>query len=363
MARAIRNEYEPDLVSPPGETLQETLEAMGMTQAELSERTGRHRKTINEIIQGKAPITPEIAVQLERVLGVPTDFWSRREQQYRDFLARRDERRRLEEQTDFLTEIPVQAMANQGWIARHKDSVDQLREVLNFFGVASPQQWRELWSENLQVAFRKSRAFQGDPGAVAAWIRRAELLAQQLDCRPFDAPRFKTALREARSLTTTPPEVFVPKLQELCAHGGVACVFVPELPKTRASGATRWLTPGKALIALSLRYKSDDQLWFSFFHEAGHILLHPKKAIFIEEADGAEDEMERQADRFATSLLIPGADWKAFSRKPRFSKQAIRRFAHEQGIAPGIVVGRLQHEGRIPFSHCNDLKKRFEWVK
>lgn len=91
-----RNQYRPDEVSPPGETLLEVLEERGITQAELAERTGRPRKTSNEIVKGKTAITPETALQLELVLGVPASFWNARETQYREFLAMRDEAARFE---------------------------------------------------------------------------------------------------------------------------------------------------------------------------------------------------------------------------------------------------------------------------
>ncbi len=84
-------QYIPDFVSPPGETLLEVLETRGMSQAELAERTGRPKKTINEIIKGKTAITPETALQFEFVLGVPARFWNQREQNYREFLARQRE--------------------------------------------------------------------------------------------------------------------------------------------------------------------------------------------------------------------------------------------------------------------------------
>ena len=77
-----RNQYAPDYVSPPGESLQEKLEELGMSQVELARRTGCPRKTINEIIQGKAIITPETALHLERVLGIPVRFWINRQQRY-----------------------------------------------------------------------------------------------------------------------------------------------------------------------------------------------------------------------------------------------------------------------------------------
>lgn len=367
MSNQIQNEYLPDLVSPPGETLLETIEALGMTQIELADRMGRPRKTINEIIKGKTAITPETALQLEHVVGVPARFWTEREQHYREALARAAEEAELEDQREWQQQFPLEEMVERGWIAKYVDAVQQMRALLDFFGVASPQQWRELWL-NPRVAFRQSQVFASAPGVLATWLRRGEIEAQQLACSPYDATEFRSVLKEIRALTVQSPAVFQPETIRLCAQVGVAVAFVPELAQLRVCGATRWLTPNKALLQLSLRYKTNDHLWFSFFHEAGHLLLHGKRDIFLEGADGAMlydatiQRAEAEADVFATDFLIDKIRYRSFvTRQTRFSKEAIRRFAQENGIAPGIVVGRLQHDQHLPFSHCNELKERLAW--
>ncbi|MBU7582885.1 MAG: helix-turn-helix domain-containing protein [Nostoc sp. TH1S01] len=365
MSNKIQNQYTPDYVSPPGETLQEILEERGMSQAELAERTGRPKKTINEIINGKAAITPETALQFERVFNIPASFWNNRERRYREFLAQQEEKERLKKQVAWLQEIPVKAMIKSGWIRRYPDKVEQLREVLNFFAVASPEQWEGIWCSTY-VDFRKSQAFQSQPGAMAAWLRQGEIEAAQIHCATYNANKFREVLLEIRTLTVKSPEIFQPELVRLCAQTGVAVVFIPELPKARASGATRWLNPHKALIQLSLRYKTDDHLWFAFFHESGHILLHGKRDVFLEGKGVAAVEdlaKEEEADKFAADILIPPIELKRFiASGQQRSKAGIEQFATEMGIAPGIVVGRLQHDGILPHTHCNDLKHRFEWV-
>ncbi|MBD1925140.1 HigA family addiction module antidote protein [Trichocoleus sp. FACHB-90] len=365
MSNAIQNQYTPNYVSPPGETLEEILEEREMTQAELAERTGRPKKTISEIINGKAAITPETALQLERVLGVPASFWNNRERLYREALAHQEERDRLSEQVAWLDQIPVKDMIKRKWIQSYQDKVEQLREVLNFFAVASPEQWKECWCD-IFVDFRKSQAFQSDPGAVAAWLRWGENEAAKIKCLSYDANKFKNVLQQIRALTVQPPDIFQGEAVQLCATAGVAVVFVPELPRTRVCGATRWLNPNKALIQLSLRYKSDDQLWFAFFHESGHILLHSKRNTFLERngvQDAEDQDKEQEADKFAADILIPPAQLKRFLASSQYrSKAAIRQFADEIGIAPGIVVGRLQHDKVLQLSHCNGLKRRFQWA-
>lgn len=365
MSNVIQNQYTPDYVSPPGETLEEVLEERGMTQAELALRMGRPKKTISEIINGKAAITPETALQLERVLGIRASFWNNRERHYQEALAYQEEQERLEKQVEWLSQIPVKDMIKQKWIQSYQDKVKQLREVLNFFAITSPEQWQELCG-GAHVDFRKSIVFQSDPGAVTAWLRRGEIEASEIKCAIYNASTFKKTLLQIRILTVEPPEVFQPEVVRLCAEGGVAVVFVPQLPKTRTCGATRWLNPNKALIQLSLRYKTDDHLWFSFFHEAGHILLHGKRDVFLEEKDiqsfNSQDK-EQEANKFAAEILIPPTDWQRFIASGRnFSKARIQQFAMEIGIAPGIVVGRLQYDELLPNTHCNDLKRRFGWA-
>lgn len=360
MVNMLTNQFDPDYISPPGETLLEAIETLNMTQAELAERTGRPRKTINEIIKGRASITPETAIQLERALGVPSSFWNNRQCRYDEFQARHAEQQRLEEQIEWLKKFPYKSMVKLGWIEGASGDMNNLRLLLGFFGVASPEVWEKRW-ESEEVDFRKSTAFDVDKYALASWLRRGELKARELDCSPYDKDLFLSLLGEIRALTIEAPEVFQPRLGELCASCGVAIVFVPELPKTRVSGATRWLSKDKALIQLSLRYKSDDHLWFSFFHEAGHIVLHPKREVFIEHPK-KEGQQEDEANRFSTEILIPPRALKQFVDLQRITVNSIKAFAADQGIAPGIVVGQLQNKKHLPYSHLNELKQGLEWA-
>jgi len=355
--------YEPDFVTPPGQTLQDTLDGIGMRQAEFAKRTGNSAKTINEIVRGKAPITPDMALRFERVLGVPASFWMNFERSYRESLARAKERALLQKQVQWLKRFPFKKMIQYRWLREFGDTVTQAQELLGFFGVASPDCWNELWIEQPLAAFRQSKAFQSNPEATAAWLRRGEIEGHRIETRPFDEARFRRALVDARRLTLEPPDVFQERLKALCAECGVAVALVRELTGVRMSGATRWLKPDKALIQLSLRYKTDDQLWFSFFHEAGHILLHGKRSVFLDTEDMHGDR-EEEADAFSRDLLILPKDFDRFAASGEAQRrEAIRSFAASIGVAPGVVVGRLQHDGHLPHTHCNGLKVRLEWAQ
>ncbi len=256
-------------------------------------------------------------------------------------------------------------MIKMGWLSKEENRIKKLRALLHFFGVAGVNEWKGIW-EKPQAAYRNSKAFQSNPAAVSAWLRMGEIEGQKVDCQPFQQCFFLSALRKIRSLTQKGPDVFEPAMKKLCAESGVAVVFIPELPGTRLFGATRWLKPSKALIQLSLPGKSDDHLWFTFFHEAGHILLHGKKEAYIEAQEGGYQETkriskEKEADLFAQEILIPKETYKNFITGNDFSPDRILRFAEQIGIGPGIIVGRLQHDNFISFSQGNKLKKRFRF--
>ena len=360
MTDTQKNQYTPDYLVTPGEVLEDYLESYGMTQAELAMRTGLAKKTINEIVKAKSPITTETALRLERALGRPAHFWNNLERQYQEEKTRLAEQKRLESHLHWLKNVPVNAMAKLGWITKPKDKLRQLEEVLRFFGVASPNQWEAVWQE-YQVAYRQTQRFEARAEAVSAWLRQGEIRAQQIDCGVYDRKQFQVILDDIRNLTNEKdPKAFVPQLVNLCASAGVAVVFVPELPKTGVYGATRWLGE-KAIIQLSLRYKSNDHLWFTFFHEAGHIIKHGRKDIFIEGND-LEGNKEEEANAFARDKLIPPNAYRPFIQGGQPTLSNIIRFASEIGIAPGIVVGRLQHDGLLPRNTGNKLKVFYHWA-
>jgi HTH-type transcriptional regulator/antitoxin HigA len=361
MDKHVLNEYQPNYAVSPGEVLAAELEIRGMTQQELAKRTGLTPKHIVAIAKAKSAITPETAIKLERALGMPAEYWLNLESQYQEVLARLNEEQKLDRDLGWLKRIPVAQMAKFGWLQKHKDAKAQLIEVLRFFGIASVDQWDDMWP-NLNVAYRQHNHHEVLPEAVSAWLRRGEIEAAQIQCDAYDRNKFRQALDEIRGLTMELPEFFVSRLQELSAKAGVAVVFVPALPKTGVSGATRWLSPHKALIQLSLRYKTDDHLWFTFFHEAGHILLHGKKEFFLEGANGLDESKEAEANEFAEYELIPRKAFSGFLDRKAYNKSAIVKFSKEVGIAPGIVVGQLQHKGLLARSFCNDLKQTFKWM-
>ncbi len=365
MIEQIKFLYRPDRVSAPGVTLLDLIEERGMTQAELAERTGRPLKTINEIIKGKTAITSETAIQLERALGTPAEFWNQREANYRAYLARQKELEHLAVQKDWLQQFPIKEMKKRGWLQECGDAIaDKMISVLNFFGVATPDQWERGWTKR-RLAFRKAMNLKSDVGAISVWLRQGELEGEKIQCKPFNREKLILSLDKIRELTKEKdPEVFIPKLSNICADCGIAVVFVKPFAKVPVYGASCWLHPEKALVQLSLRGETADILWFTIFHEMGHIIMHSKKEFFIEIDDKSMNKSpeELEADDYAAETLIPSAQLKEWLKKSdKLNATAISDFAKELNIAPCILVGRLQHMNRIRYSDFNGLKFRYNW--
>lgn len=361
---ASADAFSPDWISAPGETIEDMLEERGWSQAELADRTGFTRKHVNDLVKGRAAISPETALRLESVLGSSAEFWLTREAQYREALERRRSRDALGAEAEWLRELPVRQMVKLGWVRRFGDPGEQVAECLRFFGVASVGAWRRQYEAPLAV-FRASAKFEKKVGAVAAWLRQGERQATALICSPYDKAGFKGALCEVRSLTNeVDPQVFIPRLAEACAACGVAVALVPAPSGCPASGAARWLSSEKGMLILSLRHKTNDHLWFTFFHEAAHLLLHGRKLQFVDLDDGLESTIEDEADRFARDWLIPPSELRRLATLVQgrsVSATAVSNFAADIGVAPGIVVGRMQKEGWLPWSHLNGLKVRYQW--
>ena len=328
-----------------------------MRQSELAARMGRPVQAINEIVNRKKTITAETALELERALGITAPFWTNLGTLYELVRARDAKEVSLERQIPWLKRFPAAKMAACGWIEKRTKPIEKVDELLRFFGI---QEFEALEKLGAAAAYRRTPAAKVDPWPLEAWLRRGDALGAAVHAEPFDVQLFRDALSEIRPLVVADMPNLL-RLREICADAGVAVVVVPNLPKAGVNGATRWIRRDRALVQLSLRYKWLDIFWFTFFHEASHVLGGYSRNVVIH-ADGAhaKSEIERQADQFAANILIPPEDWGAFTDAGDFSRRAVLGLSTNAGTHPAIVVGRLQHERRIPSNRLNDLRPRFD---
>lgn len=364
--------FQPTWVSSPGETIVDVLHARRISVDQFAEAMQQSVEDMVALLEGRTAITIAFARRLSEVLGASVEFWMSRDHFYREGAGRLQAEHR-----DWLDALPIGDMIRFGWISPAPHATEEVSAALRFFGMPSVEAWEQAYAQvGRLTAFRSSASFESKHGAVAAWLREGERRATSLPCQSWDPELFRSVLGKARRLSRIgDPARFLLRLQEICSSAGVAVVPLRAPAGCRASGATKFISPNKALLLVSFRHLTDDHFWHTFFHEAGHLLLHGPTHLFVEGlgdgspegySGGDEEDLfsvhEREADDFATRTLIP-QEAEAALRRLQPESTAILRFATKIGISPGVVVGQMQHIGRIRHNQLNSLKRRYEWAE
>ncbi|MBY3504010.1 ImmA/IrrE family metallo-endopeptidase [Rhizobium laguerreae] len=361
---ANQTSFAPDWTAAPGRTIRRIMTRRGLSVYELATEIDVSEAKAEALIEGNVLIDKELAERLSAALGSSSSFWIRRESDYRNDLRRLQSTESRSEALDqsWAKSFPIRDMQKFGWLpaAVTKSNCDQI--LRDFFAVGSIQAWQQRFAPTTALAaFRTSPTFESNPAAVTAWLRWAEIQSDTIQTRDWNPGRLATNLSQMRALTRrNHPRKFIPELKRLCADSGIALVIAPAPTGCRASGATRFLSTKKALVVLSLRYKSDDHFWFTFFHEIGHLALHAKDALFLEDGSEISSKEEDEANKFAEEVLIP-ADHRQRLQDLRLRSEDITRLSVRLGISSGIVVGQLQHLGRLGRNQMNHLKRRYSW--
>lgn len=349
----------PRWASAPGATIKRALDQKGLALDDFAARCGLDHSQAEALLVGEAPITLSLARELAGVVGGSPTFWLTREAQFLEDRARVEADR-------WSQDMPITQMVGLGWIAEPQSWQERISECMGFFGVETVTQWDERYRQQLQLTrYRTSPTYDLDAGATTAWLRAAERIVNAREpLGQYNAEAFANQLRSLRRLTRErDPLKFVPELERACADCGVAFVVVRAPVGCPVSGATRRYG-ANPLIQLSARYLTDDHFWFTFFHEAGHVLLHDVDDVFVDVLDEEDGEgQEQEANDFASHLLLvvdPGSDAAELSGR-RWSHREALREAVELGISPGVLVGQLQHRQIVPRGHLNGLKRRFAW--
>jgi len=359
--------FAPDWVSPPGDTILDLMEERDWNQVELANRLGFSTKHLNQLIKGKVTLTYDTAQKLERVLGSTVSFWMNRETKYRQHVARLEAEQNYKSWTDWLEDVPVKELRKVGVIENirsiESNKPKLVEQILNFFGIASPDEWESYYG-SMSLSYRKTKEDQADNGAISAWLRLGEIEAEKINAPKYNRTKFESAVKKIRELTVQSPADFGSALIELCLEAGVKLLLVKSIPKSHVSGVARWLNRHSPIIQLSLYGKSNDKFWFTFFHEAAHILLHSdeKSDIFLDNTEfKSQNQQEQEANTWAGNILIPEEN--RFDLLDLRNRGEILEFSKRINIHPGIVVGRLQHEGQIKYnSVLSRLKDSFEIV-
>lgn len=339
------------IATPPGATIKEQLIDRGLSQKEFALRMGMSEKHISKLINGDVQLTPEVAVRLEMVLGVPAKFWNKLEATYREKLIKANAENEMDSDKELVKKLPYREMSKNGWVPETRETTERVIYLRKYFEVVNLEIIKDM--KLSKIAYRRLAETEKGNLALLAWAQKAKLEARAIETSLIDLKTLKEKLPEIRSMTAMNPADFCPKLIEMLSGCGIALVFLPHIGGSFLHGAT-FCDGNKIVVGLTVRGKDADKFWFSLFHELGHILLG-----HINQSDGTTDEDEEAADNFAKETLIPTVEFNAFTSLNDFSKTSICSFAQKQNILCGIVVGRLQKEGFINYNRCNDLKTKY----
>jgi HTH-type transcriptional regulator/antitoxin HigA len=347
-----KNEYKPQSVTPPYKTLVEKLNELEMGNKEFAIRVGKPEKTITAVTNGTSSITAEMAVKFEDVLNIPASFWLTRQRRYDEYQARVKRIEEIEEAKEWAKGFPYAKMASFGWVPTTRKIEEKVTALFNFFGVSDHKAWESYYyKQELKVSFRISLAHTNESMAVSAWLRQGELKAKSISSPPYNAALLKDSIEELKTLMANHPKNFFEELQRICLAAGVKVVYTPCLPKAPIHGSTRWLgdTP---LIQLSARYKTNDKFWFTLFHEIGHILLHGKKYISIENInyDDQDQEKEIEADNFAIKTTFSIEEEEEVLNAAPLDSSDILNFAKKFNTHPALIIGRFHKKRLLHYS-------------
>ena len=360
---ALQNQYNPQIAFHPGRTLADKLEELGMGPKEFAIRTGKPEKTIIAVLKGASSITPEMAVLFEQVLHIPAHFWLNKQRNYDEFLARQAYEKVLDESSTWVQCFPYKKMVELGWIAPKKSLPEQAQTLLAFFGVSTHLAWEAYYLHpKLKVSFRISLAHTKAPHAISAWLRQGELQAETVRVGTYVEKKLISSLPLLKALMVDHPQNLFQQIQQICGEAGVKVVHTPCLPQAPIHGCTRWIKDNP-LIQLTGRYKRNDIFWFTFFHEIGHILLHGKKEIFLENTnyEGEDKQKENEADDFAVKWTFSKQQEQKMVDYGIFTLEDIARFAQSYQTHPAMIIGRLRYRGLVPHSYGAEFIRGVEF--
>lgn len=350
-----QNQYFPQTVPHPGKTLDEKLEELNMGPKEFSLRTGKPEKTIIAVLKGDSNITPDMAILFENVTQIPANYWLNHQRHYDEFKARLKHNSIIQEAIIWARKFPINEMVKKNWLPKSISAFEKSAHLLSFFGFSTHRAWEEYYlKQQLKIAFRISLSHSNEQYAISAWIRKGEIQANELNCGSYSEIKFIGVLKKSRRLMIQQPKDFFIQLQILCLEAGVKLVHTPCIKKAPINGATRWLN-NTPLIQLSGRHNRNDVFWFTFFHEAGHIILHGKKDIFLEDPKftAMNKDKEKEADDFAIKWTFNENDENTILNHLPLTDSKIKHFAKQFNTHPAIIVGRLQRTGKIGYNIGN----------
>ena len=351
-----------DLIIHPGETIADVLEDRGITQAELSSRTGVSPAYVSNVIAGKKGISANFAMGLEYALGVPKSFWLNLQANYESELLEMNEEQTITDEErsvrEDLKDI-VKYLRQRGMMPireKKDDSILSLRKVLQISNIAN---LKEMIPAG---AFRMAVNTTVNHNVLGAWIRLCQLTENDKTISSkFDKKYINDLIHEIKNIMCQKDANIQRNLKDVMVKYGIDFSVVRNFRGAPVQGYIFQKSDGIYQMVLTIRGAFADIFWFSLFHEIGHIVNGDigKNIKFLD--DGSDYEKEIAADLFASNMLLSPETYEMFVQKGDFSIEAIQKYAKSQKVMPYIVIGRLQKEKYLDYRMYSNYKLRYKW--
>jgi HTH-type transcriptional regulator/antitoxin HigA len=347
----------PFIATHPGEIIKDELEAIGMSQSDFSLQTGYKKSQVNEIIKGKRNINGDLAILLEKVLGIDAEYWMEAQKNYDLDKARIEAKnqKRIEaiEQWKLITPyVPFKFYKKEGVL-----SGDPLADIPAFkevYKIDNFEQIANTYAQPTYARFRKSTALQIDSINLVGWVKLVQHKANQIFVEKFDSEKKDELINKLNEVLTFNTNV-LSKSKNILSSFGIKLIYQEKGEKTPVDGISFW-SNGNPAIGMTLRHSRLDNFAFTLFHELGHIfehLINNNNSEFIDlkassEADDYKNSIEEiEANTFATNHLIDEKCFKEFYNSTTdFSDELIVSFSNAIGVHPSIVRGRISFESK-----------------
>lgn len=351
-----------DLIIHPGETIADVLEDRGITQAELSSRTGVSPAYVSNVIAGKKGISANFAMGLEYALGVPKSFWLNLQANYESELLEMNEEQTITDEErsvrEDLKDI-VKYLRQRGMMPireKKDDSILSLRKILQISNIAN---LKEMIPAG---AFRMAVNTTVNYNVLGAWVRLCQLTENDKTISSkFDKKYINDLIHEIKNIMCQKDANIQRNLKDVMVKYGIDFSVVRNFRGAPVQGYIFQKSDGIYQMVLTIRGAFADIFWFSLFHEIGHIVNGDigKNIKFLD--DGSDYEKEIAADLFASNMLLSPETYEMFVQKGDFSIEAIQKYAKSQKVMPYIVIGRLQKEKYLDYRMYSNYKLRYKW--
>lgn len=338
-------EYNDKVAFHPGYYLKEIIEDSGLTQRDFARRLGTTPKNLNVILSGEQRISIDIATKLSKMLCTTVAYWLNLQQTFDEIKAEYILNEELKKEREIFQFIDYAYFRDNFKLPDLSRKIDeQIVQLRSFLKIASLS---VLGDDDLTVSFRSytSNLSKSNIVNANAMVQIAINKAINVDAPSFNKRKFEKAIDFALTQTRN-HSTFLPEIREVFLQAGVVLVVLPNLKNSGITGATKRVN-GKVMLMVNDRRHYSDTFWFTLFHEIAHVMASDYGVTFKDNKNKLEDD----ADSYAQQKLIPEDKYEKFvSDNVCFNETTIRYFADEINRDPGIVLGRLQYDKKVPFS-------------